>query len=168
MPDTVQYRQATILDIPEIARLCADSRQEVGYWNARIGAYVKIEFNPHQATESRMVYVAIEKGVIIGFIAGHLTKRQEYVGQIQWIGTAPQNRRTGIASDLLWILAGWFIENNVNSVRVDVDPENFVTRDFYKRHHAFGLNQHWLYWDDIAVVVNSRDRADTEHDLIDF
>ena len=168
MPNTIRYREATILDIPEIARLCADSRQEVGYWRARIEGYVKLEFNPHQATDSRLLYVAVQKGIVIGFIAGHLTKRQEYSGQIQWLGTALQIRRAGIASTLLRILAGWFIEQGVKSVRVDIDPENTGARDFYQHHHASSINQYWLYWDDIAVVINDRDRTNRKPHRIDF
>lgn len=162
MPNTVRYREATIADVPAIARLCAESRQEEGYWKARIEGYLNLEFNPHQATTDRMICVAIKKEIIIGFIAGHLTKRQEYAGQIQWIGTALQNRRVGIASELLSILSEWFIGHDVKSVRVDIDPENTAAQEFYRHHHASGINQYWLYWDDIAVVVRDRDRADNE------
>lgn len=167
MHSTIQFREATLLDVPEISRLCALSPMEEGYWRARIEGYLNFELNPHQATEHRLLYVALHKGIIIGFVAGHVTKRQEYAGQIQWITTASPCRRTGVASELLWIIAGWFIENNVQSVRVDVDPENTGARKFYQHHHASGINQYWLYWDDIQVVLNDHEPSGIHSDLTD-
>lgn len=146
-----------MLDVPEIAKLCAPTREEQSYWRARIEGYVSREFNPHQATSERLIYVALLKGIIIGFVAGHLTKRTDYPGQIQWIMTAEQCRQTGVGSDLLWILSGWFIDNNIKSVRVDIDPENEPVRKFYRYHHASSINKYWLYWDDIQRVLNDHE-----------
>lgn len=152
--NTIRYREATLADAAEIARLCANAPQEEGYWKARIYGYMNFELNPHQATDKRLVYVAVHKDIIVGFIAGHLTKRAEYTGQIQWIMTAEQCRRTGVASELIWIMAGWFIEHHVTSVRTDVDPENTGTWLFYQYHHALSINRYWLFWDDIRLVLN--------------
>lgn len=156
MSNAIRYREANLLDVPEIARLCADSHLEEGYWRARLTGYMKLEFNPHQATSQRLIYVAVHKGVVIGFVAGHLTKRQEYAGQIQWIATDAQWRRTGVGSELLWIMAGWFVENQVASVRVDLDPDNNTAQSFYQHHHAASINRYWLYWDDIGIVHTDR------------
>ncbi len=154
---TIRYREATLEDAPAIAKLCANAPQELGYWKARIHGYLNLELNPHQATNTRLVYIAVHKDIIVGFIAGHLTKRAEYTGQIQWIMTGDQCRRTGIGSELLWIMAGWFIEHNVVSVRVDVDPENTGTWLFYQHHHALSINRYWLFWDDIQLVLNDHE-----------
>jgi hypothetical protein len=39
-------------------------------WKARIQGYLNREFNPNQATGARLGYVALHKGIIVGFIAG--------------------------------------------------------------------------------------------------
>ena len=159
MSNAIRYREATLLDVPEIARLCAETNLEEGYWRARLIGYMKLEFNPHQATNQRLMYVAVYKGMVIGFVAGHLTKRQEYAGQIQWIATDVKHRRSGVGSELLWIMAGWFIDHQVASVRVDLDPENTTGQAFYQYHHAASINRYWLYWDDIRVVINDHDQS---------
>lgn len=153
----ILYREATLADAPAIARLCANAPQEIGYWEARIYGYLNFELNPHQATRARLVYVAVHKGLIVGFIAGHLTKRVEYSGQVQWIMTGEQCRRTGIGSKLLSIMARWFIDHRVTSVRVDVDPENTGTWQFYQHHHALSINRYWLFWDDIRLLLDDQE-----------
>jgi GNAT superfamily N-acetyltransferase len=155
-------------DVPELARLCSPNREDESYWRARIEGYMSLEFNPHQATPERLIYVALHKEIIIGFIAGHLTKRTDYPGQIQWIMTAEQCRRTGVGSELLWILTGWFIDNNIKSVRVDIDPEKESAQEFYRYHHVSSINKYWLYWDDIRLVLNNREASNSRNDLNDF
>ena len=168
MLDTIRYREATVLDIPEIAKLCSHQGEDETYWKGRIHGYITLEFNPHQATSARLVYVAVHKGIIIGFIAGHLTKRTDYPGQIQWITTAEQVRRTGVGSELLWILAGWFMDNQVKSVRVDIDPKQTGSMGFYRYHHAMSINTYWQYWDDIQVVLSDHEPSSFPNGLIDF
>lgn len=157
MPDSIQYRQATLADVPMLAKLCSHGREDEAYWRARIEGYMSLEFNPHQATPQRLIHVASHNnGTVLGFVAGHLTRRTDYPGQIQWINAAEQYRRTGVGSELLWILAEWFIDNQVKSVRVDVDPENEITLEFYRYHRAASINKYWLYWDDIRVVLDDQ------------
>lgn len=151
----VQYRAATARDVAEIARVCAQNGENESYWRARIDGYLSLEFNPHQSTVQRLVYVAVQEQTIIGFIAGHLTKRNDYPGQVQWIMIAETFRRSGIASELLTILAGWFSEHHAIGVRTDIDPGNPSAEMFYRHHHASGINKYWLYWDDIRIVRNN-------------
>jgi ribosomal protein S18 acetylase RimI-like enzyme len=149
----IKFREATIFDVPEIARLCASYQENEQYWIDRIGGYINLEFNPHRADSLRVSCVAMHNGIVVGFIAGHLTTLSEYPGQIQWLLIDKQYRRRGIASKLLWIMAGWFIENNAFTVRVDVDPEDQGVQGFYRCHHVTSANRYWLYWDDIRVVL---------------
>lgn len=159
MNNPIHFREATVIDVPAIARLCSETRQEESYWRARIDGYMNLAFNPHQATSTRLIYVAVHKGNIIGFIAGHLTRRTDYPGQIQWIATADQCRSTGVGSELLWILSAWFSEKNALGVRTDIDPENLSVQEFYQYHHASSINKYWLFWDDIRLVVNDHESS---------
>ena len=88
-----------------------------------------------------------------GFIAGHLTRRFSCDGELEWIDVVRERRRSGIASELLRVLAAWFVERE--ALRVCVDPGNAVARFFYARHGAEALNQHWLVWSDISVVLRA-------------
>jgi ribosomal protein S18 acetylase RimI-like enzyme len=36
---------------------------------------------------------------------------------------------------------------------VDVDPANAAAQRFYRRHGAETLNEHWLVWNNINVVL---------------
>jgi hypothetical protein len=38
----------------------------------------------------RVSYVAFEQGLIVGFIAGHLTRRYGCDGELEWINVSPQ------------------------------------------------------------------------------
>jgi hypothetical protein len=39
---------------------------------------------------------------------------------------------------------------------VDVDPANTTARRFYTRHGAEKLNDYWLVWNDISVVLGEQ------------
>jgi ribosomal protein S18 acetylase RimI-like enzyme len=89
-------------------------------------------------------------------IAGHLTRRYACDGELQWIYVIPKRRGSGIASELLRLLAAWFAEQKASRICVDVDPANTTARRFYTRRGAANLNEHWLVWHDINVVLGER------------
>lgn len=89
--------------------------------------------------------------IIIGFIAGHLTERFNCNGELEWINVIPAYRRSGIAFELLCLLASWFIEQKALKICVDVGSD--AARQFYTKHGAENLNEHWLVWKDISVVL---------------
>ncbi|MGH8003463.1 MAG: GNAT family N-acetyltransferase [Limisphaerales bacterium] len=101
----------------------------------------------------RALYVAVEEGSVVGFVAGHLARRFECDGELQWINVIPERRGSGVALELLRRLAEWFVEEKALRICVDVDPENLAARRFYTRHGAENLNEHWLVWNDINVVL---------------
>jgi ribosomal protein S18 acetylase RimI-like enzyme len=70
----------------------------------------------------------------------------------------PERRGSGIASELLRLLAGWFVEQKASRICVDVEPTNTVARCFYARHGTDKLNPHWLVWKDINLVLGKHDR----------
>jgi GNAT superfamily N-acetyltransferase len=64
----------------------------------------------------RVSYVAFEQGLIVGFIAGHLTRRYGCDGELEWINVSHDHRREGIASKLLLLLGEWLSEQRVESM----------------------------------------------------
>src|ERR1700754_4972284 len=120
----IQYRTAQSEDIEGIARLRALKRGTYEYWNHRVTQYFEGEHNPQHSLLQRTGFVAEENEVIIGFVTGHLTRRYGCDGEVQWIDVAPEQRRNGIASELLRVLAQWFVEQNALKVCVNVDSTN--------------------------------------------
>jgi ribosomal protein S18 acetylase RimI-like enzyme len=147
------YRQAEESDIPAMARIRAVEWETEEYWRLRIARYLTCELHPQQALLPRVSYVALENESLVGFVAGHLTKRYGCDGELEWINVAPQCRGTGIASELLRLMAAWFVEQEAPRVCVDVEPSNAIARRFYMHHGAEVLNPHWLVWNDIRVVA---------------
>jgi ribosomal protein S18 acetylase RimI-like enzyme len=145
----VQYRRAVDADVPAMARIRAADWETKEYWIRRIRGYTNCELHPRQALPPRIIYVATEADLVLGLIAGHLTRRYECDGELEWIDVIPERRRTGVASELLRNLAAWFAEQKAHRVCVDVDPANKIARSFYGRHGAQKLSDHWLVWNDI-------------------
>ena len=50
----------------------------------------------------------------------------------------------------------WFTEQKASRICVNVDPANIAARRFYTRHGAEKLNENWLVWKDISVVLGER------------
>ncbi len=116
------------------------------YWKVRILEYLNHERHPGQALRPRVAFVCLEDNYVVGFIAGHLTRRLGCAGELQWISIRPQFRGRGIASELLRRLAEWFEKNDALRVCVDVNPANEAARRFYARHSAEDLKPHRMIW----------------------
>jgi GNAT superfamily N-acetyltransferase len=97
------------------------------------------------------VYVAMEDGIVGGFVAGHLTRRYGCDGELQWIDVVAERRRRGVATKLLRLIALWFISQGAR--RICVDPGNSAARQLYQAHGAEELNQHWMVWNDIDIAL---------------
>ncbi len=150
---TVNYRVAVEGDVGGMARVRAAYWETEEFWSVRIASYLKGESFPQQALRERVVYVAVEGETVVGFVAGHLTRRYGCAGELQWIDVIAERRGSGVAGELLRLLAEWFVEQKAWRVCVDVEPENTVARRFYTRHGAETLNPHWLVWKDIRAVA---------------
>lgn len=157
---TLKIRLADPSDIPAMARMRAAQWESEEYWQARIARYLSGELHPRQALLPRIAYVGYAGEALAGFIAGHLTRRYQCHGELEWIDVIPSHRRSGVASELLRHLAGWFVEQNARRICVDVQPANTVARRFYEGHGAEPLNEHWLVWNDIKGVLAQPRRAD--------
>ncbi len=145
--ESILYREATIDDIPVLAKLRTQGWGEEHYWMERITGYLKKEHHPHLALMPRIIFTAVDKGMIVGFVAGHLTKRFDCEGELQWIDVTKKYRRKGVASSLVEKLAGWFMAQQ--AYKICVDPGNPEARLFYSSLGAVPLNQHWMVWEDI-------------------
>ena len=151
MKDVV-YRRAAKSDVAAMAQIRAANSGTEERWTARIAGYMDCTLHPQKALMPRVVYVAVSDNSIVGLIAGHLTRRYECDGELEWIDVAPDLRRGGVAGELLVRLAGWFGEQKARRVCVDVEPGNSVARAFYGKYGAVELNPHWMVWEDIAVI----------------
>ena len=149
----VHYRDADKSDVPAMARIRAEEWETEEYWRVRISRYLDRELHPQQALMPRVIYVALEGDSVVGFIAGHLTRRHVCDGELEWINVIPARRGSRVALELLRLLAAWFVERKASRICADVDPANTAARRFYTRHGARNLNQHWLVWNDIKVVL---------------
>src|SRR5690349_12976882 len=125
---TALYREATEPDIPAIARIRAAEWGGEEYWKQRIAGYLNGELHPQQALRPRVIYLALESDEVVGFIAGHLTRRFGCDGELEWINVIPSRRGSGIASKLLRYLWAWFTRQKAARICVDVDPGNITAR----------------------------------------
>jgi GNAT superfamily N-acetyltransferase len=106
-----------------MARIRASEWGEVEYWQTRIGGYLAGSLNPQQALALRHCLVAIADDQVIGFAAGHLTRRYGCAGEIQWINVAREWRGRKVASELVSALAKRFVAHGALRVCVDVEPQ---------------------------------------------
>ena len=151
----MNFREAGKTDVPAMARIRAAEWETEEYWRRRISGYMDCQIHPQKALMPRVIYVAGEGDSLVGFIAGHLTRRYACDGELEWIDVIAARRRSGVASELLQLLAQWFAGQNARRICVDVDPANTVARRFYTRHGAESLNPHWLVWNDINIVLRN-------------
>jgi len=148
--EEVVFRPATLLDVAAMAQLRLGHWGNAPDWDYRLASYLSGEHNPRHARSQRVMIVAEQDDEVIGFIAGHLTRRYHCDGELQWINVSAAQRRHGIATELLRELADWFASNNAHKICVDVRPRNLEARAFYTRHGAEPLNDHWMVFPDIG------------------
>lgn len=150
----VLYRPATLLDVSAIAQLRPEHWGHAPDWEIRIAAYLSGEYNPRGARLPRVAIVAEQDDEVIGFIAGHLTRRYHCDGELQWIGVSAAQRRQGVATEMLRELADWFATYNAHKICVDAQPRNADAVAFYARHGAQPLNHHWMVFPNIIDALS--------------
>jgi len=114
--------------------------------------YLAGQSHPREALAPRAMWMATVGESPVGYVAGHLTRRYNCDGELQWIYVVADQRRNHVASELLRLMAEWFVEHDARRVCVDVGDD--AARPFYRRHGAVELNKHWMVWNDIGVVLN--------------
>lgn len=116
-------------------------------------AYFDGLLHPQHALAPRVIYVAHEDDAMIGYIAGHLTRRFACNGELEWLYVTPERRRCGVASGLMPCLAAWFQQQDAARVCVNVARRNTVAIDFYAKHGAEPMKLGWMVWTDFAKSV---------------
>jgi GNAT superfamily N-acetyltransferase len=122
---SVVFRPAEEGDLDAMASIRAREWETEAYWKSRIGSYMTGEQSPQQAFPARAVFVAVDDGQVVGFVAGHRTRRYGCDGELEWINVVPERRGAGIAGQLLVVMASWFVEQGALRVCVDVEPKNY-------------------------------------------
>src|SRR2546430_12834496 len=97
---TIVYREANLADVSALARIRAAEWGTEQYWQDRISGYMRGEVHPQQSLRPRIILVAAEEMVLVGFIAGHLTRRFDCDGELEWLDVISERRRRGIAGEL--------------------------------------------------------------------
>ncbi len=148
----ITYREAT----PDDATAMGVAR-ETGQWSGGAGAatmarYLAGEHHPQHAQPQRVAFVAEAAGIVVGFVAGHLTHRFACDGELQWIFVLPEYRRHGVADELFHLIAEWFVEQHAARVCVNVEPENAAARAFYAQRGARPLSEYWMEWTEIRAA----------------
>ena len=115
--------------------------------------YLEGRHHPQHALAPRVIYVALENGSVVGYVAGHLTRRYGCDGELQWIYVAAEHRRRRVGSELVRLLASWFANQKALRICVNVAPANAGARSFYVRQGAENLNEHWMVWSEISAVL---------------
>jgi GNAT superfamily N-acetyltransferase len=150
--DDIHLRPATSADVPAMDQ-CRSSDSSAGPADPRMAAYFDGEHHPQQALLPRAGYIAMTGDEVIGYIAGHRTKRNGCDGEVQYLFVAPGYRRRGIGTALLRLLADWFGEQGVGKVCVgianDSPPE---AKPFVEAVGAVPLKNYWYTWEDVRVV----------------
>ena len=147
----ITFRQASLEDVSAMAEIRARYAYTVGYWQTRIQGYLTGEHSPQKALAERVAFVAVEDSTVVGFLAGHSTRRFDCDGELEWIDVIAERQRRGIAGEMMALLAAWFIEQTTFRVCVNVAPDNLPAVNLYARHWAKPLNQYFMVWEDIRL-----------------
>jgi len=151
--ESLVFRTPVERDVAALALLRSANWGSSSYWHERIAGYMNGECHPRLALAPRTVIVAEAAGTIVGFIAGHLTRRFDCDGELEWIDVVAERRNAGVATVLLRRLAVWFRDQQARRVCVDVDAANVAARAFYRKHGAVDLQGNWLVWPDITLLT---------------
>ena len=73
-------------------------------------------------------------------------------GELQYLFVAPNYRRRGIATELIRLVADWFVEQGAAKVCVCVDADTPAAGPFYTARNAVPMQNFWVGWEDISVV----------------
>jgi GNAT superfamily N-acetyltransferase len=147
----ILYREATSADVAAMEQSRVGDA-EAGAADERMRSYFDGISHPREALLPRTGFVALDNNVVVGYIAGHLTRRFGYQGEVQFLYVAPKYRRQGIAAELLRRMAAWFSVQNATRVCVNVNVDSPQASPFYLSQGASVMNKYWYVWDDITSL----------------
>jgi GNAT superfamily N-acetyltransferase len=156
MPITL--RPGELADIPLMAAIRAQEWGTERFWTDRIGLYLSGKHSPQQALPARAAFVAMDGTKLVGFVAGHRTRRHGCDGELQWVNVVEEKRGRGIADGMMAKIGTWFVEQNALRVCVNVDLGNIAARKLYTRYGAQPLNAHWMIWEDARAMGTWADK----------
>jgi predicted GNAT family acetyltransferase len=128
------------------------------FWTDRIGLYLSGEHSPPEALPARAAFVAMDGTKLVGFVAGHRTRRLGCDAELQWVNVVEEKRGRGIADGMMAKIGTWFVEQNAVRVCVNVDPRNTAARKLYARCGAQPLNDLWMIWEDARAMSTGVDK----------
>jgi GNAT superfamily N-acetyltransferase len=128
MPN-LNIRPAQIDDLPELANLCI----ELGYPSSASG--VKKRFEKIQSSHSDIILVAVEKGIVIGWIHvfNALRLESDPFAEIGGLVVSSKLRGRGIGKILVSEAEKWAKENGSATIRVRSRTSRIKTRQFYEK-----------------------------------
>jgi GNAT superfamily N-acetyltransferase len=153
MPVAIIVRTAEDSDIATMAEIRAADWGDSSFWAERIMRYRRGEHSPQQALSKREIFVAVDDGIVVGFVAGHQTRRFSCDGELQWINVSRHKRGERIGDKLLTRMGAWFVEHNAQRVCVNVAAENSNARRLYARCGAEPYSEAWMVWDDARSIA---------------
>lgn len=141
----IHIEPATLNDLPAMCRLRAEYQGHLLEWEPRIAAYIIGQLTPAFGLEPRAIFVAVdENNDVVGFIAGHLSKRFHCDGEIYWLNVQADRRGHRIADQLLAALFDWFTQHNAHKLCIEVPPSAESARKLLARHNAQPIGPLWL------------------------
>lgn len=135
-----------------MAEIRAQTKGTTSFWTDRIDRYLRGEHSPQHALELRAAFVAVAEEQIVGFVAGHRTRRFGCDGELQWIDVDQQQRGRGIGYKLMDQMGAWFVMQDAKQICVNVDKDNVAARKLYGNCGARPLNEAWMVWDDASLI----------------
>jgi GNAT superfamily N-acetyltransferase len=142
---------AQVADIPALAAIRALEWETEAYWTRRIGEYL-----PHEGEQDRTILIAEDGGAVVGFVAGHRTRRYGCDGELQWVNVSRESRGRGIGAMLVREVGAWFVKQGARRICVDVEPDNAVARGLYSRCGAKPFKPYWMIWEDSRDMGQQR------------
>jgi GNAT superfamily N-acetyltransferase len=151
----IQFRPVGLTDLPAMAAIRAQEWGTEDYWRDRIAMYLRGEQSPGQALPERAAVAAVEGTRLLGFAAGHRTRRFGCDGELQWVHVVESSRGQGIAVRLIREIGAWFVEQGARRICVNVEPDNLAARQLYQRCGAEPLagRSHWMIWEDSRAML---------------
>jgi GNAT superfamily N-acetyltransferase len=107
--------------------------------------------SPQTSLPERIAFKALTGDQIVGYIAGHLTTRYNLDTEIQSFYVLKEYQRKGVGSALLMAFVNWLKKNNATTLCVGIARQN-PYQAFYLKHGGKYLNEHWIWWDDLAAL----------------
>ncbi len=144
----IAFRPANASDVPALAAIRAAEWETEAYWIRRITAYL-----PQDDEQGRAILIAEDGATLVGFVAGHRTRRYGCDGELEWINVARESRGRGIGEILLREIGAWFVAQGARRICVDVNPDNVVARRLYSRCGAKPFKPYWMIWEDARAMI---------------